>query len=262
MKVRKPLLYYILYPICRLQYMNTKVIYEEEVNEPSIFISNHARADGPIMTHFFLKRNKTNWIINCSIDEKCVVNYAYHDILCGDMRKNKKKTLKKAIWISKRLPKIIKASANLIPVYHDQRIKYTLNKSIEELENGRDIIIFAESPNDYSKYITNLQTGFVTLGNMYYKKTGKCLKFYPTYVSKKRKRILVGKPIKYDPLISINQNREIINRFMTENITRLALSLKPHKPITFLPEEWYIAYDRYRNDLYGYWKMIEDNIRK
>lgn len=262
MAIRKPIIYYILYPIVKLMYMNTKVIYEEEINEPSVFISNHAKANGPVMINMYLKRDIVNWAIHCALDEKYAVNYAYHDVLCGDASKHKKFTLFIAKWIAKRLPRILKTYKNIIPVYHNMKIKYTLDRSMEALENGSDLVIFAESNNDYSKYIANLQTGFVILGKMYYKSTGKLLNFYPTYLSKKRKRIMVGKPIKYDPNISLNENRKIINKYLIENITRLANSLKPHKPVTFLSEKWYRTYGEYKDDIYGYWKMIENDIRK
>jgi hypothetical protein len=262
MKKRKTLYYYLLYIIAKIRYRKTKIEYKEEIKEPSIFVVNHARIDGPTMMYLYFKRLAYFWVIHCALDEKLALNYAYHDVLLGDIRRHKGFYNFLAKRIAKSLPKLMKNSANCIPVYHDYRIKDTLNETIEALMNGYNAVIFAESPIDYSKYIANLQTGFVSIGNLYYRKTGKIINFYPVYVSQKRKRILIGKPIEYNNENNLKEERNIINDYLVKNITDLALSLKKHKPITFLPSKWYLAYGKYANDVASYWKMIESGKRE
>ena len=71
--------------------------------------------------------------------------------------------------------------------------------------------------------------------------------------------ISVGKPIAYDPELSLDEQRDVIASYLRDNIDRLARELPEHKPVPFLPERWYSAYGMYEEDVYGYWKMIENN---
>ena len=258
-KNTKPLLYYLLYPFVRLRYMFTKTVFTSEVKEPSVFISNHAQMDGLIMSHLYFSRPHYNWVINCALDEEKCVNYAYHDVFLGNAKKNKKKYLRYSKVVANNLPRIIRNCSKAIPVYHDIRISETLKQSLEALEKGYDIIIFAESPKKYSEYVNELQTGFVVLGYLYHLKTGKDLNFYPTYINRKRKRILVGQPTKYNSENSQKMERNRINDYLIKEITKLGMSLKKHKPTPFLRKEWYDTYgEKYGDDFISYWKMVEN----
>ena len=50
----------------------------------------------------------------------------------------------------------------------------------------------------------------------------------------------------------------MIAGYLRDNIDRLARALPEHKPVPFLPERWYSAYGMYEDEVYGYWKMIDD----
>ena len=78
-------------------------------------------------------------------------------------------------------------------------------------------------------------------------------------MEKKNRKILVGKPIQYDPEIPLLKQREVVGNYLIENIDRLARSLKKHKPISFMREEWYDSYDEYTNSFAKYWKMIDED---
>lgn len=260
--MKKSILYILLYPIVRLFYPNIKTVYEEAPSEePGIFVCNHAGPQGPIMMTVNFKRKHSSWILSYAIDKKHTENYAYHDIFIGDARIHKgiyhflSKNVK---WF---LPPILK-SVDFIPVYHDHNVMETFKQSLNTLDSGKDVVIFAESPKKYSPYINELQNGFISIASMYYRETGKCLKFYPTYVCKKRKRIMVGSPITFDPNIPLNEQKDTICKYICESITRLGSSLKKHKPVPFLQDKWYEAYGQYEDDFASYWKMVESGTFK
>ena len=143
----------------------------------------------------------------------------------------------------------------------DQKNIALLQKTVKALTDGDDLVIFAESPKRYSEYICELQTGFIDLARLYYRKTKKALKFYPVYLEKKNAVISIGKPITYDPEVPLDTQRDEIAAYLRDNIDRLGRSLPKHKPVPFLPERWYEGYAEYENDVYGYWHMIGSGER-
>ena len=111
-------------------------------------------------------------------------------------KKIRKKIPKK---FGKIFMKILKES-DPIPVYRNflRDLMKTMNQSVEALMGGDNLLIFPENAKQYKEGdIDPFYTGFAHLGKMYYEKTGKCITFYPFYISKKHKTLTFGKGIQY-----------------------------------------------------------------
>lgn len=239
-----------------LVFPRAKTVYEEQPDEPAVFVGNHSAVRGPVMMTLDFKRKHQTWTVHCAMDGEATDNYAFHDIFFGNTRRGKGFWRMMSKIVAKALPPLLIYS-DTIPVYHDKRILKTFKQSVKALTEGDDLVIFAESPKRYSEYICNLQEGFIDLARLYYRKSKKALKFYPFYVEKKNAVISVGKPIAYDPDRSLDEQRDEIAVYLRDNIDRLARALPKHKPVPFMAKNWYTAYGKYENDVAGYWKMIE-----
>ncbi len=243
--------------IARLAYPRSHMVFEAEPDgEPGLFVCNHSEICSPVMITLDFDRPHANWVINCAMDRKKCESYAFHDVLSGNSRKHKGFYRFLAKIIRVLLPPILD-NVDTVPVFHDRRIIETFKQSVKKLESGKDVVIFAESPRQYSEYINELQRGFVDLGRYYFSRTGKKLKYYPAYVERSNRVIAVGKPIEYDPELPMKEQRERICVFLQEGIDRQARGLKKHKPVKFLQPRWYEAYGQYVNDFEAYWRMIE-----
>lgn len=248
----------IMHAIARMVFPKAKTVFEIPFdNEPAVFVCNHSGIRGPVlMTLDFHVRHKT-WTLSYAMDRKKAVNYAFHDILVGDSRRFKGfyRFLSKVISIA--LPELLKYEP-VIPVYHDSNLISTFKQSIKALNDGESLVIFAESSERYTEYINRLQVGFIDFARLYYRRSGKRINFYPVYVEKKNAVISVGKPIAYDPGISMDEQRQRIALYLCDNIDRLARRLPPHTPMPFLSQKWYDAYgERFEHDTAGYWQMID-----
>jgi hypothetical protein len=95
------------------------------------------------------------------------------------------------------LPAILRGSA-CIPVYHDSGVITTLKDSVDALKNGHPIILFPEHPTGYREYGRDVMTGFTSLGKLTQRRTGQAVKFYPTYIDWKARKIYVAAPLTYD----------------------------------------------------------------
>jgi hypothetical protein len=99
-----------------------------------------------------------------------------------------------------------------IPVYRGRKeIMDTFRLSVEALGLGENILIIPERDyTDEGSDAGDLYSGFVHIAQMYYKATGKALRFYPIYTSARDGRIYVEKPIAFDPAQPFHAERDRI----------------------------------------------------
>ena len=87
-------------------------------------------------------------------------------------------------------------SLGCIPVYrNDGRIRETFRLSMEQLEQGRNILIFPDVDYTSNDTVGDVYDGFFMLERMYYKKTGQHLPFVPALLDTKAKSLTFGKPV-------------------------------------------------------------------
>jgi hypothetical protein len=243
--------------VSKFIFRKPEIIFEEPItDEPAVFLSNHSATNGPaFMSLYFPVKHKT-WIIGYVLDKKKSANFEFHDFFFARGRKCK--------WFWRLLSHIVAPvlrpllrNADPIPVYHDARLATTFRESLKTLGDGKSLVIFPERPKRFSEYISNLYSGFAELGALYYTDCGKKLKFYPVYVAHKLRKIMVGKPIEYDPSVRGKIQRETVSDYIRDNIDRLARSLPPHKSTPFLTPVWYKAYGEYEENTAAYWKLFD-----
>jgi len=203
------------------------------IDEPSIFISNHSKAFGPIAVSRDFPYKFRPWVEQKVLFYKSCPKYAYE---CFFPPKGKIKIFNKmgCFFASLLLVPLLRGQEG-IPVYRDRRIKTTFQKTMETLiDDKRHIIIFPECPDKYSEYIHQLNSGFVQIAKIYYERTGKCIKFYPCYIPPGLKSFEVGEPIQYDPNIPMKEQKEIVATYLRDQLDAIARALPPFKPIPYM----------------------------
>ena len=124
-------------------------------------------------------------------------------------------------------------SADALPVYRDMRIMKTYKATTDVLEQGVNVVIFPECPEEFNEITNKFNEYFVDVARFYYKHNGKELEFVPMYYCKSQRKMLFGKPIKFDANASIETERKRICEYLMEEITLLAKTLPSHKVIPF-----------------------------
>jgi len=252
----KKTLYARMYePLARLIFKKSKVVTKEPLSdEPSVFLCNHSAAIGPALMTLYFKRPHKTWVIDFAMDKKIGPNYFFHDGLFGRSKKCKGFYRLLSRIIMPLLRRLL-TSGGPILVHHDRRIMQTFKESIEALEDGKDLVIFPESPVRATEFVSKLYDGFADVGRMYFQKTGKCLKFYPVYCEKKNRVITIGEPITYDPELPQRDERRTVAEHVQNGIDALARELPPHKPVPFMQPVWYEYYGEYEFNVQEYWKL-------
>lgn len=248
--------------LARMIFHKPKLIFEEPVpeGEPVIFTANHSGAFGPVNAALYFPACRP-WTIAQILQKDSAADFIFYDFFAGAVKKHK------FFWhllshIVAFLLRPLLLNVDGIPVYHDRRVTQTLNDSLEALKNGDNLVIFPECPEKFTEHINDFYSGFAKLGALYYKETGKKLKFYPTYIAHPLKKILIGKPIEFNP-DNPSVQRKQISEYLRNKTEELANTLPPHSVQPFLTEEWYKAYGHYwtENRMLEYWQLSEKNIK-
>ncbi len=201
--------------------------------EPCVIVGNHCQMYGPIAAELFMPRPRYTWCVGEMMNRKEVPDYAFRDF--WSMKP------KRTHWFYHLLSHLIAplaeyvfTCADTIAVYHDQRVMSTVRQSIAALREGADIVIFPEKNEPYNAVLCRFQEHFADLGKLYYRKTGTALPFVPMYIAPMLKGIYFGKPVRYDPGASDDEERTRICSAMASAITETAVSLPPHTVVPYV----------------------------
>lgn len=206
-------------------------------NEPCVFLGNHSQMHTPVMAECYFPVNKLTWCDAPMFDKKEMKAYAYR-VFWGD----------NPTWFQRFLAKIlcplvayIMNNADALPVYRDMRVVKTYKFSVDELEKGNSIVILPECPDEHNEIINKLNEYFVDVARFYFKRTAKELYFTPFYYAPKLKKTVIGKPIKFDTTVDIEQERKRICDYTINEISSIAKTLPSHVVIPFntVPKQQY-----------------------
>lgn len=195
-----------------------------------VFVSNHARAIGPIVMCTRLNRDMRPWVHADVCFKETFKNYAIADFWPRAKGIGKALAYIVAHLLKGPVPYIF-SGMQAIPVYRDQRVIITFKKSVQTLREGLDIVLFPEKDGEFSQYVNPIDSGFIDLGAMFKKQEG--LQFVPVYICPKLKTICFNEPVRYDSALSVEQNRETIGEEILKRIDALANSLPPHNATTY-----------------------------
>lgn len=230
---KKPVFYKFLRKIVSIFYRKRTIENKEYLSKkPAIYVSNHAQMHGPLSNEMYFPKKKYIWCIGDVMKTKEAAKYNYQDFWS-------KKPLyirwffKLASYLTAPLSAYVFSRADTIAVYKDKRLATTFKDSIRALENGCDIIIFPESKDKYNHIVNEFQTGYIDLARLYYKKNHECIDFIPVYNAPKLKKMVLGKPITFNPNINIDIEKELISSYLKEEITDLALNQPLHKVLPY-----------------------------
>lgn len=200
--------------------------------EPCLLVGNHAQMNGPIIGELYIPGQRAIWCTSEMMHRKEVPAYAYRDFWS-----QKPWCLR---WFYKLLSHLIAPlsvcifnEARTIPVYRDERILKTFRQTLEKLEAGCRVVIFPEGPEPHNHIVSRFQDGFVDVGRLYGKHTGKALPFVPMYVAPRLRKVYLGKPVYYDLQASKADERGRICGELMDAVTAMAEALPRHTVVPY-----------------------------
>ena len=190
-----------------------KTVWEEPFSgAPSVFVCNHDRAFGPIAMNVQFEHctNIRPWINAQVLSEREAPAYIREDYW-WDPNKWYAPILSRtlAYFYALLIPPILRW-ADCVPVYHNTGVMSTLRASVKTLSDGKHLLLFPERPAGFRQYGTEISSGFVSVGKLYYGREKQSVHFYPAWVDWKGREIQVGKPLVYDPTVKYEEQAAAI----------------------------------------------------
>lgn len=168
--------------------------YKSKVSKPeqaTVYVCRHLNMRGPISTIVRLSFDVHPMILSCFFDkDDCYRQYAEFTFTERQGKKKKKRNFK--AYIASRIVPCIMGSLRAIPVHRGMDIgsMQTMRDSLEYLKKGECVIVYPDI--DYTAgYETEseMYEGFLLLGQLYKRDTGKSLRFVPLYIDDTNKTI-------------------------------------------------------------------------
>ena len=165
---------------------------------PAVFVCNHCDYNGPMSMELFFPYKFRPWVIHDMTSFKACPAYVEEHFFIGDL-KMKRPLSKLLALLLTPISVMIMRAVEAIPVYRGGfKIIRTFRKSVDSILKGYDLVIFPEIKGEkYSKYIYDFYDGFAFLAKKLYSEIGAAIKFYPVYIDREKKKIIVGKPNAY-----------------------------------------------------------------
>lgn len=202
---------------------------------PAVFIANHLDALGPIAIVSSLPMRVYPWIIADMVDKQKAAAYLNQDFTERQLHIPPPLSM----WLSRLLSRItapLLRSFGCIPTYHDpERLYWVLEESLRHLEQRHFLLIFPEDPaqpRDPLTQMTPFYKGFTRLGEMFYQRHKRVLKFYPLAVSGLYRVVRVGEPIAFNPFNAAAVERIRLKHLLEDAVRSMYIemhtpSLKP-----------------------------------
>ena len=222
---KKPLWYRFYGRIVKLFLTKkTKIEYlGEKIAGPSVVISNHEGAAGPLTWEYNLKTDKKFWSAH-EMTEGVKPVFRYLAYYYFPEKKHFSKFFSRLIgFIGSPFVSLTFKGMAPIPTHNSaMKLVSTLRASEAALNNGNTLIIFPEdSSKGYFKKPKFFFSGFVVLGERMLAK-GMDLPIYVSYFSKDKKKITVDPPVMFSKLKELYGEREAISENLRIRMNELA----------------------------------------
>jgi len=172
---------------------------------PAVYVSNHALALGPIAVAASLPVRIHPWVVGDMLDWEKAAAYLNKDFVEPQLHIPPPLSMPLARLISQASVRLLRGVGS-IPVWHGGEALETYRISLDHLTAGQSLLIFPEDPTqpvDEQSKMSPFLKSFARLGELYFERTQKILKFYPIAVHPNLRKVKLGKPISFNP----NNNR-------------------------------------------------------
>lgn len=190
----------------------------DRVTEPCVLITRHLNNYGPFAVYLYSPFEFHMWSYYVFFDPEICSRHL------SEFTFSKRAGMPP--WMAKLCARIVShpiawlyRTLKMIPVYRGLKsVMETMNRSTDMLEKGENVLIMTDV--NYAaegKDIGEIYTGFLHLGKLYFKRTGKRLNFVPLSLNRREGYFRLGEPIEFDPTVPFQQEKErIASRLVQE----------------------------------------------
>jgi hypothetical protein len=195
--------------------------------EPLIIVSNHIGSYGPLSIISSLPLKVYPWVAHEVTSMRQVASRLQREFTELELRLRPPAS----VWLARLIGRIcvfIMRDLQAIPVYaSSRRIRDTLQRSLELLLRGKNILVFPENKErPINEVLGDFSTGFLAMARLYYEKTRKAIRFLPVAVNQKVKGIQIGRAIRFDAALPFAQEKRRLKRELEASIYSMYYDLE------------------------------------
>jgi hypothetical protein len=194
---------------------------------PSVFISNHALALGPIAVVASLPLRLYPWVIADMLAWDKAAAYLNKDFVEPQLHIPPRLSIFVARMIAQASVRLLR-KFDSIPAWHGERVLETYRISVDYLMQGRNLLILPEDPTqpfDTQCNIRPFLKGFARLGEIYFGRTQKALRFYPLAAHPGLRQVKLGKHITFNPNNNVINERTRIKSVLESIICNMYIEM-------------------------------------
>lgn len=193
------------------------------VEEGAVYVCRHLDMHGPMTTLKCFRFNVHPMVFSPFFDKRdCYRQYADYTFTARRGKKKKRFNLK--AYLASRFVPLYAKSIKAIPVYRGSiDVMKTFRTSLGYLQAGESVIVYPDI--EYTASAdrqSDIYDGFLLLGQMYKRVTGKSLKFVPVYIDEKRRRI---NEMPYVTVDNFKEDKDAAVEYITAAINGVNLAL-------------------------------------
>ncbi len=222
MKIKKKPWFNFVKSFLRIFIRRPRFVYlGEKPKESSIILSNHVGAKAPLSYEIYFDCPFRIWGTH-EMNDGLKSVYKYLSEIYYYKKKHWNKFFAKVFsLIAAPLANMFYKGLQLIPTYHDYRLKKSIQTSIEVIKNKQNILIFPEdSSNGYHDKIIQFFNGYLLLAKLCYK-IGIDVDIYVSYFVKKKRTFVMDKAVKYSYLMTLNKTDDEISQMLCDRANEL-----------------------------------------
>ncbi len=201
-----------------------EVVTEDNAPLPKRFVllGTHQGLSGPIVYHCYMPMFCIPWGTHEMLGNyRQRWKYLYHVFYRTKMHFNKFTSFVRATLLA-AVSKFFYKGAGLIGTYRDGRQLGAIKRAVQSLEHNVPIVIFPEQSDDgYAEVPSDVHGGFVLLCKKFFHQHGEDLPVYPSYYCKKRRKIVIGKPLFVNSMFSNGHDTQSICMAVCDEVRRL-----------------------------------------
>jgi hypothetical protein len=194
---------------------------------PLILVSNHEGTFGPLSLLTSLPLELYPWVVSETTDARTAAGRIQAEFLEAELHLRPPFSA----WLARAIARIAAAlmrDINAVPVHqHSRRMRATVERSVELLEQGKNILVFPEDPDrKLNDVLCHFCTGFLHLARRYYERTRRAVLFLPVAVNRKVRGILVGRPVEFDVSAPFTAEKARLKRELEYRVEELYHNLE------------------------------------
>jgi 1-acyl-sn-glycerol-3-phosphate acyltransferase len=210
--------------ICRLIFWRTRArgCHYLSRKGPAILVCNHLGTYGPLSVMSSLPVTLHPWVAHEVTELDKAAERIRRDFVERELHLGPPVSR----WVSGLIARICVAlmrKLDVVPVYdQSRRIRITVERSVQLLEQGRSLLVFPEDPDvPGDEVMGELRTGFLHVARLFYARTKRAVAILPVAVNRSARGIRVGAPIPFDGAAPFRAEKLRLKRELTGTIYRL-----------------------------------------